>query len=46
MAYKSWNTWTTQPEGVVLSFGVKVFDDPKSLAYLDDTELDYAHAKA
>ncbi|OZI70695.1 iron-sulfur cluster assembly protein IscA [Bordetella genomosp. 12] len=24
------------------SFGVKVFVDPKSLAYLDGTELDYA----
>ncbi|SAI71792.1 iron-sulfur cluster assembly protein [Bordetella ansorpii] len=24
------------------SFGVKVFIDPKSLAYLDGTELDYA----
>lgn len=43
MAYKLEYVDDAQAEDVVFeSFGVKVFVDPKSLAYLDGTELDYA----
>ena len=46
MAYKCWNTWTSSRAGrrtrVPKASDVKVFIDPKSLAYLDGTELDYA----
>ena len=31
-----------RPDNVFESFGVKVFVDPKSLAYIDGTELDFA----
>lgn len=43
MAYKLEYVDETLPEDHTFeSFGVKVFVDPKSLAYLDGTELDYA----
>lgn len=43
MAYKLEYVDDSAPEDAVFeSFGVKVFIDPKSLAYLDGTELDYA----
>ncbi|AUL46880.1 iron-sulfur cluster assembly protein IscA [Bordetella trematum] len=43
MAYKLEYVDEAQAEDQVFeSFGVKVFIDPKSLAYLDGTELDYA----
>lgn len=43
MAYKLEYVDDAAPEDQVFeSFGVKVFVDPKSLAYLDGTELDYA----
>lgn len=43
MAYKLEYVDEPQTEDVVFeSFGVKVFVDPKSLAYLEGTELDYA----
>ena len=43
MAYKLEYVDDVAPEDVVFeSFGVKVFIDPKSLSYLDGTELDYA----
>lgn len=43
MAYKLEYADDAAPEDQVFeSFGVKVFVDPKSLAYLDGTELDYA----
>jgi iron-sulfur cluster assembly protein len=42
MAYKLEFADDTQPEDVVYeSHGLKVLIDPKSLAYLDGTELDY-----
>ena len=39
----SWNTWTNwPPEDLVFEgHGVKVLVDPKSLAYIDGTELDF-----
>ncbi|AZY48894.1 iron-sulfur cluster assembly protein IscA [Bordetella avium] len=43
MAYKLEYVDDPDAEDVVFeSFGVKVFVDPKSLAYLEGTELDYA----
>ncbi|AWP75642.1 MULTISPECIES: iron-sulfur cluster assembly protein IscA [Bordetella] len=43
MAYKLEYVDEQAADDVVFdSFGVKVFVDPKSLAYLDGTELDYA----
>ena len=42
MAYKLEFAEEATPEDEVFeSFGVKVFIDPKSLAYLDGTELDF-----
>ena len=42
MAYKLEFADTTQPEDQLFeSHGVKVIIDPKSLAYLEGTELDY-----
>jgi len=42
MAYKLEFVDEQTPEDIVFeSFGVKVFSDEKSLAYLDGTELDY-----
>ncbi len=42
MAYKLEFAEDAAPEDEVFeSFGVKVFIDPKSLAYLDGTELDF-----
>lgn len=43
MAYKLEYADDTAPEDVVFeSFGIRVLIDPKSLAYLDGTELDFA----
>jgi len=43
MAYKLEYVDDPAPEDMVFdSFGIKVFVDPKSLSYLDGTELDYA----
>ncbi|HJW26389.1 MAG TPA: iron-sulfur cluster assembly protein IscA [Rhodocyclaceae bacterium] len=43
MAYKIEFVDEVTPEDVVFeSHGIKVFVDPKSLPYLDGTELDYA----
>jgi iron-sulfur cluster assembly protein len=43
MAYKLEFVDEFEPEDQVFeSFGVKVFVDPKSLPYIDGTELDYA----
>ncbi|AHV92442.1 iron-sulfur cluster assembly protein IscA [Bordetella holmesii] len=43
MAYKLEYVDEAQADDMAFeSFGVKVFVDPKSLAYLDGTELDYA----
>ncbi|AZV93368.1 iron-sulfur cluster assembly protein IscA [Kerstersia gyiorum] len=42
MAYKLEYVDAPEPtDNVFESFGVKVFVDPKSLSYLDGTELDY-----
>lgn len=42
MAYKLEYVDESQPEDQTFeSFGVKVFVDPKSLSYIDGTELDY-----
>src|SRR3546814_7692872 len=42
MAYKLEYVDDPTPEDMIFeSFGVKVFVDPKSFAYLDGTELDY-----
>ncbi|MFV9473723.1 iron-sulfur cluster assembly protein IscA [Advenella sp. RU8] len=43
MAYKLEYVDTPDDADVLFeSFGVKIFVDPKSLAYIDGTELDYA----
>mgnify|MGYP000861619662 CR=1 FL=1 len=43
MAYKLEYADDAAPEDLVFeSFGIKVLIDPKSLAYLDGTELDFA----
>ncbi|MBV4398218.1 iron-sulfur cluster assembly protein IscA [Advenella alkanexedens] len=43
MAYKLEYVDTPDDSDVLFeSFGVKIFVDPKSLAYIDGTELDYA----
>ena len=43
MAYKLEFADTAEPEDIVFeSHGLKVLVDPKSLPYLDGTELDYA----
>jgi len=43
MAYKLEYVDTPDDSAVLFeSFGVKIFVDPKSLAYIDGTELDYA----
>jgi iron-sulfur cluster assembly protein len=43
LAYKLEYADVTQPEDVVFeSNGIKVLVDPKSLAYIDGTELDFA----